>query len=132
MKTIWHCYNISPIDFNWEYLPTVKQTLCNLVETPGYWCGNEGEDLDADWIGTFLSSWKFAKETARIKLHWDGEFTGHPRVIWVPEDNVFAYGFVFKHGSNGTTSVISPQPMDWLLPLASDYSKVEQSLKVDS
>jgi len=127
MKTVWHCYDISPIDFNWEYLPTVKDTLCSLIQTPMQWETACGEDVNEDWAASFVDSWKFAKETARQRLHWDEEFNGHPRVIWIPDDNAFGFGFVFKQGNNGNTYVFSPQPMAWLFPLASEYVRVEQA-----
>ena len=106
----WNAYDIPPIDYNWEYLKTIDEMLSTIAKAQDE--QDDTDDLNTKGIQTFLNKWQSAKETAE-ECGWEGDFNGSPRVFCLPLEG-FDYGFVFKQSNNGTTFVISPQPLPWL------------------
>lgn len=97
-------YQISAIDFGWERLKSVEQTLIEMFE----------DEMCHDNIKHFAKDWHEAKELAR-KKGWEGDFREDPVVFWMPcNDFEMVYGFAFKQDNNGTTYVISPVELSWL------------------
>src|SRR5260370_31824791 len=89
----WYTYEIPPIDFGWENLKTVKQTLSDIAkDSPD---GQTGGDVDSSAIQSFLSTWESAKAAAKT-AGWEGDFRDDPAVIWLPSHGAFTYGFVVK------------------------------------
>ncbi|MBZ6561982.1 hypothetical protein [Klebsiella michiganensis] len=110
MAKRWFFYQISPIDFNWNMLDTVEETVKKI--TCGY---DEDSDDPHSFLGlsTFLDDWKKAKEIAS-KGYWEGDFRGSPRVFWIPAELEFLYAFAWKQDNNGSTFIISPHPLPHL------------------
>ena len=114
-RMAWHTYEIGPVDFGWEGLPTVKEAGGRI----GKW---EGESLAADGDGLapgldeFRSTWRSALDAAReAGCSTDSnDWRQDPVVFWVPADDRFELGFVIKLDNNGTTYVISPVPLPHL------------------
>lgn len=97
-------YEIAPIDFGWERLKSVEQTLLEMFDD---------ETCESD-IGRFAKDWHKAKELAK-KKGWDGDFRQQPAVFWMPWHELeMVYGFVFKQENNGITYVVSPVKLPWL------------------
>ncbi len=105
----WYVYELAPIDFNWEHLPTVEATAIALA----------GHDAQAAVRKTnvagmesdqFLSLWRSAQDAA-LSAGWGGDHRNDPVVMWLPGDSEFVPGFVLKQDNNGTTYVVSPLPM---------------------
>ena len=116
----WHAYAIVPIDGYWDALKSVKETLVELADDTLFsgesdWPNAPG-DTHLSCAESFLANWKHAKEEA-LALGWEGIFDTTPRVFWVPDENEFAYGFVFRQPNNGTTFVVSPVPLPWLMEI---------------
>lgn len=104
----WFLYSLPPIDHGWQHLKTVKETLALIAKSDDEMHG--AGDFDSDEITSFMRRWESAKEAA--KDHgWEGDFRGQPRVFWIPSENEFDVGFVFKQDNNGTTFVVSPQEL---------------------
>lgn len=101
----WSVYVLAPVDFGWDYLKTVAETLADIT-TNSSW----SDDLPVGEIEEFMKSWEDAKNLARVH-GWEGDFREDPRVFWLPSEHTFVYGFVFKQDNNGTTFVVSPQPL---------------------
>lgn len=101
-------YKIGPVDHGWEHLQTVQETLVKLSSNA------ESEithnDIDPDEVLNFLNAWKSAKQTA-VEKGWEGDFRHKPCVFWLPSEVSFEFGFVFKQDNNGTTFILSPQPL---------------------
>lgn len=106
----WHVYCIPPIDFGWKHLKTIQEALSSLA-TAEY--EEQQGEIDSREIREFIDKWEAAKEAAKNK-GWEGDFRHEPCVFWLPFDTGFIYGFVFKQDNNGTTFVISPEPLPWL------------------
>jgi hypothetical protein len=112
----WTAYAVDPIDYEWDLLPTVKDVACKLAERLVVEREQVGFTYPrlADFIEDFRHAQRLAKETG----YWEGDYRPgfEPRVIWLPDPDLcrFAYGFVWKQSNNGTTFVISPQPLEWL------------------
>lgn len=100
---------MSPIDFGWENLKTLSETIYD-ISKQGSFLSN---DVDTDGVNSFLNNWNFAKAEAK-KCGWEGDFRNTPNVFWLPSEESFSYGFVFKHENNGTTFIISPFPLPWI------------------
>jgi hypothetical protein len=100
----WRAYQFSPIDFGWEHLKTVAETISFLSQN--------NESFDSD-ISALLSNWALAKELAK-KKGWEGDFREEPRVFWFPSEYEMIYGFVFKQDSNGSTFIVSPVEFPFL------------------
>lgn len=115
-----YVYNIHPIDWGWSNLKTVSQTISDFAkskdmrDTPN----PVPNDLDEELIKSFLGMWEAAKEKAKEK-GWEGDFRDEPCVFWLPTEQYFDYGFVFKQENNGSTFVVSPYPLSWLDWMAS-------------
>jgi hypothetical protein len=106
----WFVYSLAPIDFKWERLRSVRETIAHLAGVP-----DDNSDLnDVSDIVDFLEKWKSAKNAA-IGKGWEGDFRNPPVVFWVPGENEFIYGFVIKHDNNGDTFVVSPVELPWLV-----------------
>lgn len=110
----WFAYELSPLDYGWEHLKTVSETVCDLAKIDdSSW---PPPDINSDDIKQFLSDWELAKAEA-TRIGWEGDFRHEPVVIWLPDETGFDYGFVFKQDNNGTTYVVSPVAMPWLKPI---------------
>ncbi len=107
----WHVYEVSPIDYGWHHLKTVRETL------EGIALPCEGSDpregLDTSAAIAFLASWESAKEAATA-AGWERHFRLEPRVFWLPCELEMAHGFVFKQDYNGATYAVSPVPLPHL------------------
>ena len=104
----WFAYSIEPIDFGWEHLIPVPNTLANLVKNT-----DENGDIDSAAIQDFLKAWDSAK-TAAKQVGWEGDHRHDPAVFWLPSGGEFQIAFVIKQDNNGNTFVISPHALPWL------------------
>lgn len=111
----WYVYEMSPIDYGWSNLKTVKDTAAELgaAEAAARAAGVDFLMYEELLLETFLADWQSAQIAAQ-EHGWAGEFRHAPVVFWVPNDSTFIYGFTFKQDTNGTTYVVSPVPMPWL------------------
>ena len=111
-----YVYMISPIDFGWDALPTLKSFLNDQFDedlSGERKCGKRFIDYPPHKL---LSSFEAAKEGA-LKIGWEGDFRkteGEPHVFFIPigygtgQSGWFDVGFVWKQEHNGTTFVASP------------------------
>jgi hypothetical protein len=112
-KMTWRVYAIIPIDYGWDFLPTIAEVAGQL--------GKSEAENKMDGIGNscslagFLQDFDTAREKAK-HAGWEGDYrTGHePRVFWLPMETEFRYAFVWKQENNGTTFVVSPCALPWL------------------
>lgn len=105
-------YDITPIDFRWEFLHSVEDVAAALAKVDAGRLSKRG-DSGEPTCAEFLEAFKDAKDKAG-SAGWDGDFRDGPVVFWVPGDGRFEYGFVFKQDSNGTTYVVSPHKLPHL------------------
>ncbi|WP_052757368.1 hypothetical protein [Sphingobium chungbukense] len=108
----WKAYAIIPIDWTWEFLPTVQEMAGRFAESDATQ-RVESVDYDPLYLDNFWKHFELAKRLA-AQEGWEGDFRQHPRVFFLPDENQFRYGFVWKQENNGTTFVVSPQPLSWL------------------
>ena len=111
----WIVYELGPIDWGWENLKTVAQTVAEIAKTSEEI--EESNDVNAQGVRSFLESWESAKEAA-ASSGWEGDFRHEPCVFWLPGEVNFVHGFVFKQDNNGTTFVVSPQELPAVARLA--------------
>lgn len=109
----WYVYDIIPIDFGWERLKTVKETLSLLADSDSNEFDAPKHDINDKTVRDFIDMWASAKEAAAAK-GWEGDFRHNPCVFWLPSEMDFVCAFVFKQDNNGTTFVVSPVPLPWL------------------
>lgn len=105
-------YYILPIDFGWDYLPSVDEFAEKLAKSDvEVKLGKQpyGEPR----LDKFLADFKEAQELAD-DAGWEGDFRGGPSVFCIPIENEIVYGFVWKQENNGDTIVVSPEPLPWL------------------
>ena len=109
----WHLYTAAPmLDYNWESLATVKQTV-NTISVAGE-CGDTSETgFSSSKLLVFLRHWDEARSIA-AQNGWDGTCRNEPVVFWLPNVEGFEYGFVIKMNANGEAFVISPQLLPWI------------------
>ena len=122
----WFAYEIQPIDFGWDYLPTVEEIVSKCASESARAalsrCDNDDfsiyskADIDTE---VFIKDFHAAQEMA-TKLRWEGDFSHSARVLWLPDENTFVYRFVWKQANNGTTYVVSPHPLPWLREILFD------------
>lgn len=107
----WITYHIPPIDYGWEQLKSVRETLVAIVQAQR--AAYDDDDVDIDRAQTFLKDWRLAQIRAKAS-GWEGDFNWGPCVFWLPAEVSFNYGFVFKQTNNGCTFIVSPEPLPWL------------------
>ncbi|QBR03620.1 hypothetical protein [Paraburkholderia pallida] len=104
----WHVYRIPSIDFGWGYLPTVSDMAARLGADDGRMRTSGQPDLSGDvTLDAFIDAWERAQSVAS-EQGWEGDLCHDPVVFWLPAENDFQFGFVFKQDNNGTTFVVSP------------------------
>jgi hypothetical protein len=108
-----HAYAIMPLDFGWNRLRTVKEYLKLLIDQD-----DDGDDSPAGLrkrVTGFLDLLEAALERGK-EIGWEGDFrAGHePHVIELPGDVSTALAFVWKQENNGSTFVISEEPLAYL------------------
>lgn len=104
----WHVYSVDPIDYRWDQLNTLNETLKRWVNDSMLMAVDEATVLSD--IKTLLTDWESAQQAA-LENGWDGDFREgfEARVLWFPGEGRFDYGFVFKQNHNGITFVLAPQ-----------------------
>lgn len=105
---MFYTYAITPIDFGWEFLPTVNAMRLHLA-------ARHNDNFETPELEGFEKAWKEAQIAAK-GAGWEGDFRHDPVVFFVPEENDFGWGFVIKQDNNGDTFVMSPH----LLPHLTD------------
>lgn len=111
----WIAYQLNPIDFGWDYLPTVEEAAGKIAAAEIGDVMNGFPGGSGSPIAKFIADFDRARRLAHEK-GWEGDFrTGHePRVLWLPTELEFQYAFVWKQDNNGATFVISPVQLSWL------------------
>jgi hypothetical protein len=104
----WFVYSISPIDFKWERLRSVRETIAHMAAV----IDDNSNPNDVSDIQEFIRVWDSAKDAAS-ENGWDGDYRNPPAVFWLPDDSEFSYGFVIKHDNNGETFIVSPRELPW-------------------
>ena len=114
----WVVYERPPIDYWWEFLPTVADVAVRMAsdgaqEAVEDWL--EATPLGIDNATAFVKCFHKAQDLARMH-GWEGAFREPARVLWLPEAGspAFTHAFVWKQDHNGMTYVISPHPLPWL------------------
>ncbi|UYV14449.1 hypothetical protein [Porphyrobacter sp. ULC335] len=105
-------YYITPIDFGWEYLPSVHE-FANRMAKLDVEIKLARQPYGEARLDKFLADFAKAQELAD-EVGWEGDFRGDPCVFCLPIENEIVYGFVWKQENNGDTLVITPEPMPWL------------------
>ena len=109
----WHLYTAAPmLDYNWESLATVKQTV-NTISVAGECQDTREVGFSSSKLLVFLRHWDEARSIA-AKHGWDGTCRCEPVVFWLPNIEGFEYGFVMKMSANGETFIVSPQVLPWM------------------
>jgi hypothetical protein len=108
-------YSIQPIDFGFRYLHTVDafRDLVRLEDLDRA----IGLPLEMRELEAFERNLEAAKSLAK-DLFWEGDFREGPFVFAIPGDLEMRYGFLWKQDNNGTTFVLSPEPLPYLEKLA--------------
>lgn len=116
----WKVYVLPPIDFGWEQLKTVRETLSSIDNASGESDSCADGDIGSNSVMTFVQDWEDAKHAATdVGVgSWEGDFRDPPRVFWVPDEGSFTYAFVFKQENNGNTYVVSPVDLPYLTDIA--------------
>jgi hypothetical protein len=116
----WFVYELPPIDFWWEFLPTVADVAVGMASGGAREAVTEHSStfrgvVDLNSTVTFVRNFREAQDLAG-RHGWEGDFSMPARVLWLPEENspVFSHAFVWKQDNNGTTYVVSPHPLPWL------------------
>lgn len=104
----WHVYEISPVDLNWKFLPSVESVAKNLAVMHAEMVVSQGKPFfPALSYEQFIELWESAQDEARAE-GWQGDHREPPCVLWLPVDDAFRPGFAIKQDRNGLTYVISP------------------------
>jgi hypothetical protein len=105
-------YCIMPIDLGWDYLPTVREFAERLAMAEVDIMLTQ-ETRSGLLLDKFIADFKEAQKLA-MQVGWEGDFRGEPHVFCIPIESQIAYGFVWKQDNNGSTFVVTAEPMPWL------------------
>lgn len=110
----WRAYDINPIDYGWEFLPTLSEVAAKLAaaEAEARIAGDETAPRMEDFWANFERAKELAKEAG-----WEGDYRHEPHVFGIPNEYTLQYGFVWKQHNNGSTFVVSPIELTWLTDL---------------
>lgn len=111
----WKAYDLPPIDWHWNYLPTVDEMAKRFAADDAVLDLNGAPEYEPRMLPDFLKHFEMAKEMA-TEVGWEGDFKAYAgaRVFFLPGEVQFDYGFAWKQENNGTTFVVSPHPLTWL------------------
>jgi hypothetical protein len=119
-----YCYDFGPMDFGWDWLPTVAEFYAKLAKsTPDHLLQNPSLSETMNEIEHFIQSplSKFIYTALALgrKIGWDGDFReneGEPRIVVLPHDEDFApkLALIWKQDHRGTTFMVSPCELPWL------------------
>lgn len=112
-----YAYHLGPIDFGWEFMPTMADTIAILV-SPRL---QDYEDTIIhmarlkDFIGFLEEAFQIARS-----IGWEGDFRPgyEPRAFSVPVEDNIAFGLMWKQENNGSTFVVSPVELPHLAKMA--------------
>jgi len=102
----WFAYDVVPVDFNWEYLKTVRETVREIAINDAE-ARVHGNDVPPPDMEEFIDAWETAQEAA-TSAGWIGEASNDAAVFWMPVEGSFTFGFVIKQDDQESTFVISP------------------------
>lgn len=108
----WKSSCISPIDFRWEYLPTVEEVASKFAYADAE-AAVHGDADGGDELTSFLAAFEAAKKLASAG-YWEGDYRNPPVVFFLPTELEFQYAFAWKQDNNGSTFVVSPVALPWL------------------
>ncbi|MDF2784473.1 MAG: uncharacterized protein K0S95_1008 [Pantoea eucrina] len=108
----WFTYAIAPIDWNWDFMDTVEQTVAKMAEKSALDFPH-GDEHRLSEVKQFINDWEQARNLAYAGM-WEGDYREPPKVFWIPDDHSFTYAFVWKQDNNGTTFIVSPVPLPHL------------------
>jgi hypothetical protein len=80
----WYTYEIAPIDFGWENLKSVRETLQEIASRSS--SQKLKNDIDSTDVNDFIAMWESAKDAAS-DTGWEGDFRHEPAVFWIPCEN---------------------------------------------
>jgi hypothetical protein len=110
-----YCYNVIPMDWGWDWLPTVKEFYSKLAKsTPDLPDPNFSPLLSSDIADAenfVMAALKLGRE-----IGWEGDFRSYarPRVVVLPNENAPKLALVWKQDNNGQTFVVSQCELKWL------------------
>lgn len=108
----WKSYCISPIDFRWEYLPTVEEIASKFAHADAA-AVVHGNTYHSPELTRFLADFEAAKKLAS-EGYWEGDYRNSPVVFFLPTECEFQYAFAWKQDNNGSTFIVSPVALPWL------------------
>jgi hypothetical protein len=99
-----YAYKITPMDFGWEFIPTVEEYADRLLAV---------EDDGPGAVRTFRLFVDRALEAAEA-VGWEGDFREGPKVSVLPAAFEVGIALVWKQDNNGETFVVSPLELQYL------------------
>jgi hypothetical protein len=127
--SVFHVYEMSPVDNGWFLFKTVEEVLSALCEGLKHQAEN-CITTDTDIFcyeypdpETFIKQYNQSRTAAR-KAGWEGDMREGPVVVPVVQDADCCFGFMWKQDSNGTTYVVIPVKNDRLLKVSYSYQAV--------
>ncbi len=112
-----YCYYPKTIiDFRWEFLPTVEETIVKIAS-------KLGDGFHTNELECLLHCFKKAKNLAK-KIGWDEHITHGMYVLYFPVNDGFEYGFAWKQNGksgNGSTFIISPIELPYNMEELADF-----------
>jgi hypothetical protein len=111
----WYAYEILPIDYGWDLLPTLDEFSQLLASrTAAGLTGPIPSRADEEYpVTQFFNDFKHARDLA-TRAGWEGDFGTDPHVFMIPGEGAFRYAFAWKQSNNGTTFVMSETALPWL------------------
>jgi hypothetical protein len=110
----WHIYVTEPLDFGWNWLPSVQEVAERILAGEA---AEKGQEI-AECM-EFLNRWKTAERCLAMHPYWERHpsIRNGPSVFFLPLPQEFALSpqFVIKLDNNGTTFVVSDIQLLWLL-----------------
>jgi hypothetical protein len=111
----WSVHVVEPIDFGWDFLPTVSEAEAKIASAPPPRLQFRPPEQEPVNVAGLRRDLELAKRLA-ANHHWEGTFRAgcEPRVLWLPWRDAFRYAFVWKQEDDGETFIVTPIPSPWL------------------
>src|SRR5690606_19610594 len=91
----WIAYQVMPIDFRWDHLSTFSEVLAQCQQRDTRALIDPGAHPFRVTSDALREAFDHAQTAAR-SAGWDGDFRHEAVVFWIPCNEEFKFGFVWK------------------------------------
>lgn len=129
MKT-YHVYVLLPVDIGWGLFKTVSEVIDTICDAVKQRAKNDvvlavepGRPWEVD-LNNFVVAYYQSVRAVESTGWWEGDMRHEAVVVPLVREVECEYGFMWKQDNNGTTFVVTPEPIPQYAKFAVEYRAV--------